>query len=70
MHIPSIARGKRFVLPRPLGSADALLLAQHAQQRKAAGQAVRGLVVAATCGVLTSAVVTLAFEQLFYVRLP
>ena len=38
MHIPSIARGKRFVLPRPLGSADALLLARHAQQRKAAGQ--------------------------------
>jgi len=37
MHIPPIARGKRFVLPRPTGSADALLLARHAQQRKAAG---------------------------------
>ena len=27
MQIPSIAPGKRFTLPRPLGSADALLLA-------------------------------------------
>ncbi|HWI11174.1 MAG TPA: transcription-repair coupling factor, partial [Burkholderiaceae bacterium] len=38
MHLPSIATGKRFTLPRPLGSADALLLARfaHAQaaQRK------------------------------------
>lgn len=31
MQLPSIARGKRFTLPRPLGSADALLLARHAQ---------------------------------------
>ena len=38
MQIPSIARGKRFQLPRPVGSADALLLARHAQARKAAGQ--------------------------------
>ena len=38
MQIPSIARGKRFQLPRPTGSADALLLARHAQARKAAGQ--------------------------------
>ena len=38
MHLPSIARGKRFALPRPTGSADALLLARHAQARRAAGQ--------------------------------
>jgi transcription-repair coupling factor (superfamily II helicase) len=31
MHIPSIAPGKRFTLPRPLGSADALLLARFAE---------------------------------------
>ncbi len=31
MHLPSIAPGKRFTLPRPTGSADALLLARHAQ---------------------------------------
>jgi transcription-repair coupling factor (superfamily II helicase) len=31
MQLPSIARGKRFTLPRPVGSADALLLARHAQ---------------------------------------
>jgi transcription-repair coupling factor (superfamily II helicase) len=31
MQLPSIARGKRFTLPRPIGSADALLLARYAQ---------------------------------------
>ncbi|MGL6111291.1 MAG: CarD family transcriptional regulator, partial [Rubrivivax sp.] len=38
MQLPSIARAKRFTLPRPVGSADALLLARHAQARVAAGQ--------------------------------
>lgn len=33
MHLPTIATGKRYTLPRPLGSADALLLARFAQQR-------------------------------------
>ncbi len=33
MHLPSIAAGKRFTLPRPPGSADALLLARLARQR-------------------------------------
>jgi transcription-repair coupling factor (superfamily II helicase) len=33
MHLPSIAAGKRFTLPRPVGSADALLLARLARQR-------------------------------------
>ncbi len=31
MQLPVIAPGKRFALPRPPGSADALLLARHAQ---------------------------------------
>jgi len=31
---------------------------------------VRGFVVALSCGVLTAAIITLVFEQLFYVRLP
>ncbi|HRD95436.1 MAG TPA: transcription-repair coupling factor, partial [Rubrivivax sp.] len=38
MQLPSIAPGKRFTLPRPTGSADALLLArlgrQHAEARR------------------------------------
>ena len=34
------------------------------------GKTVRGIVVALACGVLTALVVTLVFEQLFYVRLP
>ena len=33
MQLPSIAPGKRFTLPRPVGSADALLLARLAQAR-------------------------------------
>jgi len=38
MQLPSIPRGKRFTLPRPIGSADALLLARHAQARAAERQ--------------------------------
>jgi len=34
MQLPSIAAGKRFALPRPLGSADALLLARVARERR------------------------------------
>ncbi len=34
MHLPSIAPGKRFTLPRPVGSADALLIARQAAQQK------------------------------------
>ena len=36
--LPSIAHGKRHTVPRPTGSADALLLAQFALARKAQGQ--------------------------------
>jgi transcription-repair coupling factor (superfamily II helicase) len=38
MQLPSIAPGKRFTLPRPLGSADALLLARQAAAAKAGGR--------------------------------
>ncbi len=38
MQIPTIAAGRRFSLPRPVGSADALLLARLAQARKAEGR--------------------------------
>ncbi len=36
MQLPHIAPGKRFTLPRPIGSADALLLARLARQHAAA----------------------------------
>ncbi|PXW98183.1 transcription-repair coupling factor [Sphaerotilus hippei] len=38
MQLPSIASGKRYTVARPVGSADALLLAQFARGRQAAGQ--------------------------------
>ncbi|HET7865475.1 MAG TPA: transcription-repair coupling factor, partial [Burkholderiaceae bacterium] len=38
MHLPSLAPGKRFTVPRPVGSADALLLARLAERQAAAGQ--------------------------------
>ena len=38
MDLPKLIPGKRFTLPRPPGSADALLLAQIAQRDKAARQ--------------------------------
>jgi transcription-repair coupling factor (superfamily II helicase) len=38
LNVPELAVGKRYTLPRPQGSADALLLARHAQACKAAGQ--------------------------------
>jgi transcription-repair coupling factor (superfamily II helicase) len=36
--LPNIAPGKRFTVPRPQGSADALLLSQFATARKSQGQ--------------------------------
>jgi hypothetical protein len=39
-------------------------------QRKAAGQQVRGIVVALVCGIATGVTVALLFEQVFFVRLP
>ncbi|PKO70408.1 MAG: transcription-repair coupling factor [Betaproteobacteria bacterium HGW-Betaproteobacteria-16] len=38
MQLPKLTPGKRFTLPRPSGSADALLLAQLAQREMAAGR--------------------------------
>ena len=38
MQLPAIAPGKRYTLPRPIGSADALLLARFAQARAAERQ--------------------------------
>src|SRR5213592_4582599 len=38
MQIPAIAPGKRYTLPRPVGSADALLLARFAEQQVTRGQ--------------------------------
>ena len=38
MQLPVIAAGKRFTLPRPVGSADALLLARMAQAARGRGQ--------------------------------
>ncbi|MFN5097369.1 MAG: transcription-repair coupling factor, partial [Limnohabitans sp.] len=38
MPLPSLIFGKRFTLPRPAGSADAVLLAQLAEREKKAGK--------------------------------
>ena len=38
MLLPNITPGKRFALPRPPGSADALLLARFAEQERAGGR--------------------------------
>ena len=38
MDLPKLTPGKRYTLPRPTGSADALLLAQLALRDKAAGK--------------------------------
>ncbi len=38
MHLPPLALGKRFTVPRPLGSADALMLAHFAQAQKTLGR--------------------------------
>ncbi len=38
MDLPKLTAGKRFTLPRPPGSADALMLAQLATREKAAGR--------------------------------
>ncbi|HMN74461.1 MAG TPA: transcription-repair coupling factor [Burkholderiaceae bacterium] len=38
MQLPTLAPGKRFTLPRPTGSADALLLARFAAQHSGAGR--------------------------------
>ena len=39
MQLPKLTPGKRFAMPRPVGAADALLLAQLALREKTAGKA-------------------------------
>ena len=38
MELPKLSPGKRYTLPRPVGSADALLLAQLALRDKSVGK--------------------------------
>ncbi len=64
-----VGRGLPFWLGTALFVTAFVFLFQYTK-RKATGAVVRGFVVALTCGVLTSILVTLLFEQLFYVRLP
>ena len=64
-----VGRGLPFWLGTALFVTTFVFLFQRVL-RKAADQSVRGFVVALACGVLTAAIVTLMFEQLFYVRLP
>ncbi len=64
-----VGRGLPFWLGTALFVSAFVWLFQLAS-RKAAGQQVRGAVVALACGVLTALVVTVTFEQVFYVRLP
>jgi hypothetical protein len=64
-----VGRGLPFWLGTALFVTAFVFLFQYAQ-RKAAGKVMRGFVVALACGVLTALIVTLLFEQLFYVRLP
>ena len=64
-----VGRGLPFWLGTALFVTAFVFLFQCAQ-RKAAGHTARGVAVALACGVLTAVIVTLLFEQLFYVRLP
>ena len=64
-----VGRGVPFWLSTALFVTTFVFLFQYTL-RKAAGNVARGCVVALACGVLTAAIVTLLFEQLFYVRLP
>ena len=67
--IPWWLSGVSFWLGTALFVTAFVFLFQYAK-RKAAGETVRGIVVALACGVLTALAVTYVFEQLFYVRLP
>jgi hypothetical protein len=64
-----VGRGLPYWLATALFVSAFVFLFQYTQ-RKTAGRTIRGAVVALACGVLTAVVVTLVFEQLFYVRLP
>jgi len=64
-----VGRGLPFWLSTALFVTTFVFLFQYTL-RKAAGKVARGFAVALACGVLTAVIVTLLFEQLFYVRLP
>jgi len=64
-----VGRGLPFWLSTALFVTTFVFLFQYAL-RRAVGKVSRGFAVALACGVLTALVVTLLFEQLFYVRLP
>jgi putative tricarboxylic transport membrane protein len=64
-----VGRGLPFWLATALFVTTFVFLFQYTL-RKAAGTVRHGLAVALACGVLTAGIVTLLFEQLFYVRLP
>ena len=64
-----VGRGLPFWFGTALFVTAFVFLFQYAH-RKAAGRLFRGVIVALACGVLTALIVTLVFEQLFYVRLP
>jgi len=64
-----VGRGLPFWLGTALFVTAFVFLFQYAQ-RRARRNVVRGFIVALTCGVLTAVLVTLLFEELFYVRLP
>ena len=64
-----VGRGLPYWLGTALFVATFVFLFQYAK-RKSDGRIARGVVVALACGGLTALLVTLVFEQLFYVRLP
>jgi hypothetical protein len=64
-----VGRGLPFWLSTALFVTTFVFLFQYTL-RRAAGKVMRGFAVALACGAFTSLIVTLLFEQLFYVRLP
>jgi hypothetical protein len=64
-----VGRGLPFWLGTALFVTSFVFLFQYAL-RGAAGKLARGFAIAIACGAITSFVVTLVFERLFYVRLP
>ena len=64
-----VGRGLPFWAGTAIFVGAFVFLFQHAR-RKAENGVARGAIVALACGGLTALLVTLVFEQLFYVRLP
>ena len=64
-----VGRGLPFWLGTALFVSTFVFLFQYAK-RKTDRRVARGIIVALSCGGLTALIVTLVFEQLFYVRLP